>query len=68
MPWDAGTVVTTIDARGREIKDTAHLQPCYGMLSMPFQNENNKKNGGLHKVVKNTQKIVPWCRATFEPT
>ena len=42
MPWDVGMVVITIDARGREIKDTARLQRCYGMLSMPFQNENKK--------------------------
>ena len=61
-------VAITIDARSREIMDTARLQRCYGMLSTPFQNENNKKNGSLHKVVKNTQKIASWCRAAFEPT
>ena len=50
MPWDAGTVVITIDARGREIMGTARSQRCYGMLSMPFQNENNRQ-GMLHQIL-----------------
>ena len=52
MLWDVGTVAITIDARGWEIMDTARLQRCYGMLLMPFQNENNRlRNAAADPVV-----------------
>ena len=53
MSWDAGTVVFIIDAHDREIMNAAPLQRCYGMLSMPFQKENNRLI-----FLKSTQKSV----------
>ena len=68
MPWDAGTVVITIDARGREIKGTAPSQRCYGMLSMPFQKENNRKiwkNGECYGRPREPLKKIPKKSLSF---
>lgn len=63
MLWDVGTVAITIDTRGREIMDTARLQRCYGMLSMPFQNENNGQ-GMLRQILSSTEKYTKNCFLT----